>query len=70
MELKHVVKHNGIKNGVVNGTNQVINRDDKLILVPEPTKKQFVNEKILYDENKVCYLKVDKLSLNVFTLSN
>lgn len=53
IDLKFAIKHNGIKNGVVNGTNQVINRDDNLILVPEPTKKQFTDEKILYKDDKV-----------------
>lgn len=54
IDLKYSTKQNGIKNGMVNGTNQVINRDDNLILVPEPIQRQSsLDEQLLYNENKV-----------------
>nr|CAI5860617.1 unnamed protein product [Callosobruchus analis] len=43
---------NGIKNGVVNGANNLISRDDKLVLVPEPPSKQEENSKTFIDEAK------------------
>nr|CAH7723041.1 unnamed protein product [Callosobruchus chinensis] len=43
---------NGMKNGVVNGANNLISRDDKLVLVPEPPSKQEANSKFFVDEAK------------------
>ncbi|CAH1978487.1 unnamed protein product [Acanthoscelides obtectus] len=44
---------NGIKNGMVNGANNLISRDDKLVLVPEPpTSKQEEKSKSFVDEAK------------------
>lgn len=54
-DLRAAPKINGIKNGIVNGTSHVISRDDNLILVPEPTNKQFDEETIPYEENKVIW---------------
>ncbi|VEN43072.1 unnamed protein product [Callosobruchus maculatus] len=43
---------NGMKNGVINGANNLISRDDKLVLVPEPPSKQEANSKSFVDEAK------------------
>ncbi|CAG9823327.1 unnamed protein product [Phaedon cochleariae] len=39
-ELSNPSKPNGLKNGVVNGGNTLITRDEKLIFVPEPPTQQ------------------------------
>lgn len=69
-ELKYTTKRNGIKNGMSNDTSQVINRDNDLILVPEPINKLTDHEKI--NENKVSIivsLKLIKYTLHDIILS-
>lgn len=52
-EIKSVIPQNGLKNGMVNGGNSLISRDDKLILIPEPpTKLNKEEEKLSDDELK------------------
>ncbi|XP_018561942.1 glycerol-3-phosphate acyltransferase 4 isoform X2 [Anoplophora glabripennis] len=52
-EIKPVIPHNGLKNGMVNGGNTLISRDEKLIFIPEPpTKLNKEEEKLSDDELK------------------
>ncbi|KAJ8921918.1 hypothetical protein NQ315_008552 [Exocentrus adspersus] len=53
-EIKAIVHENGLKNGMVNGGNTVISRDNKLILTPEPPTKLPIKEeeKLSDDELK------------------
>lgn len=53
-ESKSITPPNGIKNGLVNGNGKtnVISRDDKLILNPEPLPHQKEEDNILSTELK------------------
>ncbi|KAJ8950446.1 hypothetical protein NQ318_010323, partial [Aromia moschata] len=52
-ESKSITPPNGLKNGMVNGGNNVISRDDKLIFMPEPpTNLNREEEKLSDDELK------------------
>ncbi|KAJ8970806.1 hypothetical protein NQ314_001019 [Rhamnusium bicolor] len=52
-KIKAIFPPNGLKNGMANGGNNLISRDDKLILVPEPpTYPPKEEEKLSYDELK------------------
>lgn len=69
-QIQSVVHQNGLKNGVANGGNNLISRDGKLILTPEPpTKLSKEDEKLSDDELKDTNNKDNKEQYKDFDLS-
>lgn len=69
-DIKYSTSVNRVKNGLMNGTNHVISRDDNLILVPEPIQKQSDEEKVSDDENQVCFIfyLIYKINSNILNI--